>query len=290
MSLLGDQGGTGQGGGTGSGGGGNAGAGGGAGNAGANSGGGGGQSASWRDSLPEDIRANPALAQIHDIPSLAKSFVHAQSVIGKKGVFPPGEKATDEEWTQFFKSIGQPELEKFEIALPKDKQTNPELVTKFKALAHKNGLLPKQAQALMDWYVNEETGAADARTKASKLENDAQLETLKKDWGEGYDKQVALARLAVNELGGEVFQQYLTKSGLADNAQLARFMAKVGKLLGEDKIRGDGGGKLGQTREEIQGEINKVMGDPKHPYFDASHAGHKQALSHMEGLYRKLHA
>ena len=60
----------------------------------------------WRDSLPDDLKNNATLANFDNVENLAKSYVHAQSVIGKKGVIKPGEKASDEEWGNFYKELG----------------------------------------------------------------------------------------------------------------------------------------------------------------------------------------
>lgn len=243
---------------------------------------------SWRDSLPEDLRGNGALAQFKDVGSLAKSYVHAQSLIGKKGVIVPGEKATDEEWAGFFKAIGQPDPDKFEIKLPQDGKINESFIKGFKESAHKAGLLPKQAQGLLDWYIsNEQTYAQEAQKTLQAIQEQG-LGELKQEWGQGYSKQIALAQAAVRELGGPEFVAYLNETGFGNDPKLIRLMAKAGALLGEDKIRGEGGGKFGKTPDELRREINDIMGNPSHPYFDTSHPGHKQAVAEMGQRYKAL--
>lgn len=265
------------------------GAGGGNAGGGAGSGAGAGSATSWRDTLPDDIKGNATLNKFNDIPSLAKSYIEMQGIIGKKGVFPPGDKATPEQWQSFFKSMGQPDLDKFEIKAPEGKKLVPEMADGFKKLAHENGLMPQQAQKLLDWYIGQEDAAQGARSTAAKTKAAEMQEGLKKEWGDGYDKQVALAKLAVKDVGGEDFAKYLESSGLGNDTQVIRLMSKVGALLGEDKLRGDGGGgSFGQTPAEIQGEIDKIRGQKDHPYFDSRHAGHQSAVKQMEGLYRKL--
>lgn len=247
-----------------------------------------GGQASWRDALPEDIRNDSSLLPFSDVSSLAKSYVSTKAMVGKKGVLVPGEKATDEEWGQFFDSIGRPAPEKYEVQTPKDLQVNEDFMKRFKGEAHKHGLLPRQAQKLMDWYLSEETASNLSKAQAQKASQEEEVKALKTEWGQGYDKQVSMARMAIKELGGEDFVQYLEKSGQANSAPLAKFLANVGKLLGEDKLRGDGSGRMGQTPDEIRDQISKVMGDPKHAYFDATHPGHANALKQMERLYQSL--
>lgn len=243
---------------------------------------------SWHETLPEDLKSNGSLKQFKDVASLAKSYVHAQSMIGKKGVVVPGEKASDEEWGAFYKGIGVPDLDKYEIALQENEGVAPESLAKFKELAHKNGLLPKQAQALFGSIVEQEKQSRAAKMEEQTRTLNEQIGGLKKEWGEGYEKQVAFARVAVKELGGEEFSKYLDESGMGNDVNLIKVMAKVGAMLGEDKIRGEGGGKFGMTPAEINSEIMNVMGNEKHPYHDSTHPGHKAAVAQMADYFKKL--
>lgn len=253
--------------------------------------GGSGSAADWKASLPEDIRSHGALAQIQDIQSLAKSYVHAQSVIGKKGVFVPGEKATDEEWQGFYKSIGVPEADKYEVAVPNGIPVNQDAIKGFKEAALKAGLLPRQAQALLDWEVSREKTMQEQTAQQKANEQKQGLADLQKEWGAGYDKNISLAKTAVEQIGGKTWQQFLERTGLGNDPVVIKTMAEFGKLLGEDKIRGGGdAGKFGgQTPQEIQGKISSIMADGKHPYFDPSHPSHRSAVMEMEGLYKSLY-
>lgn len=270
-------------------GGGNSGAGTGAGTgADGKSAGSGGGSASWRDSLPEDIRGNAAISQIQDIPSLAKSYIHAQGLVGKKGVMVPGEKSTDEEWQNFFKAAGRPEMDKYDIKAPEGKQLNQEFLSKFKETAHKAGLLPRQLQSLFDWYSGMEEESMKSMSSAEKAAESESIVNLKKEWGDGYDRHLALARMARDELGGPDFAAHLTKLGIHNDVNLVKVLAKVGALMGEDKIKGDPNVGTGQTPQEVSDEIAKMRGDLKGPYFDKTHAAHGAAVRRMEELYKKL--
>lgn len=243
---------------------------------------------SWRDSLPEDLRGNGSLAQFQDVASLAKSYVHAQSLIGKKGLFLPAEKASKDEWRAFYKSMGQPDIDKYDINAPQNVPVNKDFVGKFKSAAHEEGLLPKQAQGMLDWYVKAEQEAVSALQKSKEMETAKAIEGLKQEWGQGFSKQVSLAKLAVQELGGEELKKHLETTGLGNDVQLIKVLAKVGALLGEDKIRGEDSAKFGKTPEEVKKEIAEIMGNFKHPYYDTNHPGHRLAVDHMAALYRSL--
>jgi hypothetical protein len=257
--------------------------------AGSGAGSGSGGQASWRDSLPADIKDNPALQSFSDVGNLAKSYIHAQQQIGKKGIIPPSEKSSEQEWSDFYKAIGVPDLEKFHVEHPKE--ANEELITKFKETAQKAGMLPKQAQSLLNWYLEQEKTSVGARTAETKRMQEEQIVGLKKEWGDGFDKQVAFANYVVREIGGKDFAKYVSESGLGNDVNLIKIFAKLGAALGGDKaLVGQGGVQFGSTPAEVQSEIDTIMGDTKHPYFDRSHPNHAHAVQQMEGLYRKLYS
>lgn len=242
----------------------------------------------WRDSLPPELKDNPTLALYSDITNLAKAHVHAQSVIGKKGVFVPGEKASEEDWKKFYKEIGQPDPDKFEIKGPDGVQLNPEFISKFKESAHQMGLLPKQAQGLMDWYLKHEKEVQTSlgqRAESDALEG---LKGLQKEWGDGYGKQIARAEAAMQQIGGDPFKEYLVKKGLTKDVEMIKFLNKTAPLLGEDQLRGDGSGKFGSTPAEIQDQLDKIRNDSKSPYYDRNHADHDRVNKQVEALYRAL--
>lgn len=263
-----------------------AGAGGGQGAAsGGQAGGNAGGTARWQDSLADDLKTNASLSHFTDVNALAKSYLDTKAHVGKKGVIVPGEKATDEEMTAFFKSIGQPEMDKFEVKFADG--ANPEFTKAFKEMAHKSGLLPKQAQGLIDWYSKHETDLIAARKTQADTAVKAGIDGLKKEWGQGYEKEVANAKMAMKELGGDELADYLAKSGLGNDPQIIKALAKAATFMGEDKLRGDGGGRMGGlTPAEIEKEIGNIMGNPKHPYFDAAHPGHKNAVRELEELFK----
>lgn len=249
-----------------------------------------GGSASWRDTLPEDIRANPAISSFQDIPSLTKAFIETKSMVGKKGVVLPGEKATDEEWGNFYKSLGVPEADKYELAPPQGVELDAGFVSAFKETALKAGLLPRQASAMLAKYSEFQKQGETAELKEIETIAKEQMEGLKKEWGDGYDKEIRTAQVAVKELGGEDFVKYLDESGLGNDVQVIKFMSKVGKLLGEDKLREGGAISTdAQTRTEIQGQLDDLRANGNtNGLYDRGHPMHAVTLGRMESLYKKL--
>lgn len=243
---------------------------------------------SWRDSLPEDIRANPSLLPVENVETLAKSYIHAQSLIGKKGVFPPGDKASPEDWGKFYDSLGRPAKDKYEIK-PSDKVTvDPKVLEGFKEQAYNAGLMPQKAQEMLNWYAETTAAQAQAAQAEKQTQAIAQQAGLKQRWGEGYDKELARADLALTELGPEAapYIKHLQESGLSKDVKLIElFNLMAKKYLKEDQLKGEAVGSMGQTPNEIEEELAKMWAHPA--MTDKNHREHQIIVNKMGELNRK---
>ena len=242
--------------------------------------------ASWRDQLHPDLKDDAAFSTFTDINALARSYKHGQGLIGKKGVIVPGEQATEEDMNAFYKSIGRPDLDKYELKTPEGRELHKDLVGKFKEFAHGAGLLPKQAQQILDKYTEFEAGLiTTAKTEATNKMNDG-LAGLKTEWGDGYVKNINFAKAAIAELGGDELKGFLHETKLGNNPHIIKMLTAAGKLLGEDKLRGDFRGEGNKTPQEIDDAIAKIRNDMAHPYNNASHPGHKAAVDEVARMQK----
>ncbi len=242
---------------------------------------------SWRDSLPDDIKANASLSSFSDVPNLAKAYINAQGLIGKKGVIPPTEHSTAEDWNNFYKAVGLPDKDKYSVNKPEKSEFNDEFVAKFKETAHQAGVLPKQAQAIMDMYAQHESAQSAADMAEVATEQASQIAALKQEWGPGFDKNVKLAQLAVRNIGGESFEKYLNETGLGNDVQLIKFMTALGGKLGEDKLVGGGTSHdFGQTPAEMKAEMDQIQ--RSEAYRSARHVDHKAKIARMEQLGKAM--
>ena len=242
---------------------------------------------SWRDSLPADLKDNPSLSSFTDIGGLAKSYVHAQSIVGKKGVVVPTDKDDDTVWGNFYKTLGVPDLDKYEITAPKDVKLNDSVMARFKESFQKNGVLPKQANAIIASYIQYEQDTLKEQNTKKEADSTAALEGLKREWGpEGFQKETAAARVAAKEIGPE-FMEYLKQSGLANDPMLVKALAKFGKLYGEDRLRGEvGSGAMGKTKDDIHKEIQALESNPD--YMDPMSKNFVVLNQRRESLYKQM--
>lgn len=237
----------------------------------------------WKTMLPEEVRNDPSLKPIHDITALAKSYVHAQKVVGADKIAVPGKHATEEDWNQFWIKVGKPrDIGQYEIKA--EEGFDKKAVDNFKELAYKNNLLPKQAQAILDWYSTANKEASTQAANQSKAQQEADIQTLKQEWGGAFDTKIARAQLVIKNHADDETIKYLAESGLGNNTKLVRLLSKIGEMYKEDQIRGEGGDPNALSPQEAMRQANEIISDRSHPYYDKHHPNHKNAVTEVQKL------
>lgn len=247
----------------------------------------------WKDELPDDIKSDPSLASIQDVAGLAKSYINAQTLVGKKGVILPGENATEDDWNQFYGAIGRPETpDKYEIAKPSELPEGfpyvEDIEKNFKDVAHKMGLTPNQVKGLYDWYMKMDVDLFQTAQNHLKQQGESLEAELRKEWGMAYDQKAELAKRAAKQFADEDTLTQL--EGALGAPGMVKLFAKIGEAMGEDKMIGGGGGSgTALTPDQARQEIAKIMGDPKHSYHLGDHPEHKIAVDNMAKLFQQAY-
>ena len=240
----------------------------------------------WRASLPDDIKADPALQIIQDIPSLAKSYLHAQKMVGSDKISVPSQHATEQDWQQVFRKLGVPEkVDDYKIERPKDASFDDEFVGQFKMKAHAFGILPKQAQNLVNWFNEASKFRAKVLAEGYAAEVEKGLGALKQEWGQAFDAKLSRANQVLVEAGGEELTKLLAETGLNNHPLVIKAFAKLGDIVKEDAIPADGGGVPTITPAEADAKIAEIFGNMDHPYHKPGHPGHKSAVEEMQQLF-----
>ena len=186
---------------------------------------------SWRDTLPDDLKADKSLESFKDVGGLAKSYIETKKLVGaKQGVTVPGDNATPEERTAYRKALGVPDTP--EGYTPKahplmaDPRWNKESQGAFLKLAHEEAMPPKAVDRILAFYgdmVAADLKKVDATAQEAKGE-------LRTTWGVNYDAYLGaanngMARIA-KELGVEKADLFEATKG-ADPALVARMFHYV---------------------------------------------------------------
>lgn len=250
----------------------------------------------WKAGLDATLKDHPSLGvfkaeNLIPVPSdLVKSYVSQQALVGKDKIPLPGEKATEEDWNIVFDRLGRPKTaEEYKFADIQAPEGFPDIAEKvkvFKTIAHKLGILPKQAEGLFSWFVGaniqEYTDYMTGREQEIKVAET----TLRKEWGKAYEQNIALAKKVLSAYGDKEIAALLDE-GLGNDPRILRIFAKIGSKMGEDGIIGKGGTFM-KTPEEAKAEIAKIMGeaqsDPKHPYVNKGHPEHAIMVQKMADL------
>lgn len=242
----------------------------------------------WRSVVDAELLKDPSLGTIKDINSLVKGYVHAQKLVGKNKIIIPDEFATEDDWKQIYHKLGLPETpDKYSINFG-EAQYDEDFKKAYQEKAYQAGVLPKQAEELFNFWNEKINNATQEHQQALERARTEAIEGLRKEWGNGFEKKVETARLALKQFADDKIIDYLDRSGLGDDVNLIRLFAKIGESLNEDTFKSETIRSLGMTKEEAQSKINDIMGNFNHPYYNSEHPKHKEAVAEMQKYFSIL--
>ena len=242
----------------------------------------------WKASLSDEIRSDKSLENIKDIEGLAKSYVHAQKMVGSDKIPVPNKYATDKDWDAVYEKLGRPKsADGYKYDLPQDKQVDEASLKEFSSQAHKLGLLPTQAQGMVKFY-NEMTAKSiqDADSKALAARETSTKE-LKQEWGQAFDQKINQAATLAKSVGAtELFDTNLADgTKLGDHPVMIKAFAELAGKMGEDTIT-QASGPAYLTPNQIEKQIGELT-QPGSAYWDKNHMNHQAAVQEVLALREK---
>tara|TARA_Y100000310_G_scaffold49931_1_gene46098 strand:- start:114 stop:965 length:852 start_codon:yes stop_codon:yes gene_type:complete len=242
----------------------------------------------WKAGLSDDLRADKSLENIKDISSLAKSYIHAQRLVGADKIPVPNKFATEKDWDAVYEKLGRPKTaEEYKYNLSEDQKVDTEALKNFSSQAHKLGLLPTQAQGVVSYY-NEMIGKqlADAESVSTSQREKAMTE-LKTEWGQAYDQKLQKANTVVSSVFPKGIMSMNLEDGtkFGDHPEVIKAFAALGEKMGEDDIiKSDG--PVYMTPKEIEKQIGELQ-QPGSAYWDKNHPNHDTAVQEVQTLIQK---
>lgn len=242
----------------------------------------------WHKAIPDEVMSQSNLKSFKTVEALAKSYLHSQKMLGTDKIAIP-KNAGDAEMREIFEKLGLPkEAEKYDIKPSENSPVDPEFVKNFKEAAFKTGVMPQQAQKLLNW-VEEVTTAKQASALLKEQGQYARdINLIKEEWGDAYNENVARAKAALREFSGSQEDMEYIKGNFGANPAVLRLLTKIGATLAEDKIKGAGGtGVPGQyTPNDAKARIAEIKANVKGPYFDPTHGDHAEMKAEVARLYK----
>ena len=231
------------------------------------------------------MKNDPTLQNYKDVASLAKTVVHQQQMIGNRIPLPK----TEEEKAELYGKLGRPDVpEKYEVNVGQDYEQyfNESALAEFKNVAHKIGLNNDQVSALIDFQksqVDYELQNQPAQLETQRKDTE---QSLKQEWGFDYDKNVRAAQRALDVYGDEDLKQ-LMNTEVGNNPAMIKLFHRLGQEVTEDMAQNAQNNKLTISPVDARQEIDAIMQNPKHPYFDSRHREHKEAVEKVRQLHEK---
>ena len=255
----------------------------------------------WKASLPEDIRDNQLIHNANSIESLAKTAIHAQSMIGADKIAVPGRWANDDDWNNVYTKLGKPEdAQGYKLEVKEGTQVDKDIESWYRGLAHKAGLNDRQANTIFQEYMAKEAELKAANAPPSPedveiIKGEAEI-ALKKEWGKAFDTKMNEAKGVLTEFAPKDFDQLLTKDGvpLGNDPVFIKTLANIGNYinskLGEDKMIGNKQ-QPQYTPADAEKEIAALRGDPRDggPYWDKKHPDHMRTVQQVQELMEYMH-
>jgi len=284
---------------------GNSGAGAGAGAAGDGAAGGqgaGGQAASVDFSIfiPADLKDHPSL-KAHDFKTpdgmgkLLRSYVSAQSMIGgDKAVLPKGANDNPEVWNKLYDALGRPKsADEYQFGKDYKPPTDPavkEVEGKFRKFAHENGLSQKQFTE-MNSFLNGLSAESQGRVIAAiKARREKAEESLRKDWGEKYDANVAIANKVLKAYGGPADEVKAFLQRYANEPVVIRALAAIGQRIDESALVSGERSDYEAGPAEAASKRADIMTNKDNPLNEAwknkRHPRHQEAMDEVARLSR----
>jgi hypothetical protein len=247
--------------------------------------------ASWRDTLPADLKANTSLSKFETIEGLAKSYTNLETMLGTEKIPVPKDGDT-EGWDRYYKAGGRPEKpDEYGFAkpeqLPEGMEYSPDIDKAFATKAHELGLNKKQAAALREWQLGIMSEGHKQQTSQTEIARSDGEAKLKSSWGRAYDQNLTIAKSELKKRATPEFVAYMETSGLGNHPAMAEFLYNVAKeTRGEAELIGNGR-TVEQTPLEIDAEISNHAKTHQAALFDSGHPEHALRTRERTALFER---
>lgn len=251
-----------------------------------------------------DLINDPSIKDFKTVDDLAKSYVHAKSMLGRS-VRIPYEDASKDAYDEFYQKLadvpgvvrmdgdnveevynklGRPESpDKYQVDFKME--VNPAVQSKAFEIGHKLGLNSKQMQGWAD-FQSDLVAAEQEQTEKTVGEFQTRI---KQEFGAEFDNRLHAAKEAVRIYGEKYpeLAQALKNPLVGNNPGLVSIFAELGKNLIEGKVTGgESTVKYGMTPSEALDRIDAIRSDKSHAFNDRKHPGHARAVEKMERMYK----
>jgi hypothetical protein len=238
----------------------------------------------WKESLPEDVRAEACLDTVTDFPNAMKQLVHHKKMTGADKVVVPTDKSDPEVWDSFHKAAGRPDTAddyKVEVAEGLGDLFSDERMADARKIAHELGVSQKQFEAYMKHEMESATRLLAEQEQLDEQQKLNAKEELKKRFGGAYDERMHVANRLVSEImpEGEKRMAFLEKFG--NDPDFIEFVSNAGARLVEHKAL------VAELTQDTPGDAQAKIKELQKGYTDPSLSREDKAA--MSAKLRELY-
>lgn len=218
------------------------------------------QAGNWYDGIEDaDLKGYVQNKGWKDPNELANGYRNLEKLLGSEKIPMPKGADDQEGWGRVYDALGRPKsADEYGLTTPDG------LSTEFSKAAagkfHELGLSANQAKALTEWYNGEIKNQTSQMQQNSLQNGDADISTLRGEWGKAFDENVELSRRAAREFGIEGKIDAL-ESALG-TGEMMRLLARMGRGLTEHSFEGGRTTQgFGMTPEAARNRITQLQTD-----------------------------
>lgn len=256
---------------------------------------------SWAAELGPEDQEWLGKAGHRELPKLVKSHRELERFLGAdkagRGLVLPAESPAEnpEAWSAVYERLGRP-AEPAAYGLDRLEGADPAFAADAAAAFHAAGLNPAQAESLAEWWSTKaagaKAGAEEARAEADaafEAKGEAEIQELRKAWGESYEARAEAGRRAARQFGFSAEELTKMERALGTRGLIER-MAAIGAALAEDagppaEAQATGPGNAASAKAQIE----SLKRDPAFiaAYLDPRSPDHAEAKARMTRLQQQ---
>jgi len=239
--------------------------------------------------LINTIASNKWNAPVDAVKSFAELQTKHTALEAAKGIPLPGDKATPQDWDNFYKAVGRPETaDKYDIAKMVPEKADQTFAKEAANWFHKAGLSQKQAETLSTEWNTFNKATLEAQELEFSKNAAKEFGELQIDWGKDFDNNNELGRRAVRflqEQTGFKPEQLEPLERAVGTKTMMKMMNTIGKML-QDAKAPDGSPRIVQDANTARAKINQLRADPEFQkrYHNENSIIRNAAINEMEAL------
>jgi hypothetical protein len=253
---------------------------------------------SWKSQLAPDFANSPTMQKFSDdkagFNEAVRSHLSLEQLLGHEKVPLPKGPEDTEGWNRLSKALGVPDkAEQYglpDVEIPAEMKPLSFDKRQFSEVAHSLKLTPNQTKELWSIFTTKTKEQYASHLNNVKEQMTQVVNRMRSEWGDAYETKVELGQMVINKFASDQETQDFITSQLVKDPRGIKFLAGIGSQFAENKIGDFAMKTFSLAPDQAQIEIDKIVGDPKHPYNNdrAPQKERERAIDYVNNLYATI--